>query len=163
MKSNISIDPKLDLILERNVDVKPEFIWKAWTDPKLLMQWFCPRPWMTIECEMDLRPGGQFRSVMQSPDGQTFPNTGCFLEIETGKKLVWTSVLLPGFRPAPEKEGDLPFTAVVTIEPNGKGGTLYTAIAIHQNEDGKKRHEQMGFHEGWGAAFEQMMELSKKM
>lgn len=160
-----NIDPKLDLVLEKHTDVAPEKVWKAWTEPKILMQWFCPRPWKTVECEMDLTPGGQFYSVMQSPEGQKFPNMGCFLEIEQGKKLVWTTSLLSGFRPAKASTNPLefPMTAVVQIESDGKGGTKYTAIAIHRDEESRKAHEQMGFHQGWGTAFDQLVEVARKL
>jgi hypothetical protein len=63
-------DPELDLVLERVVDVPPELIWKAWTQPEHLKQWFVPRPWTITECEIDLRPGGVFRMVMRPPDGE---------------------------------------------------------------------------------------------
>lgn len=56
--------PTLDLTLEKIADVKPEQVWRAWTEPKLLMPWFCPVPWKVIECEIDLRPGGIFKTVM---------------------------------------------------------------------------------------------------
>ena len=59
------IDPKLDLILEREIDVPPELVWRAWTEPQHLMKWFTPAPWKTVECEIDLRPGGIFRTVMR--------------------------------------------------------------------------------------------------
>ena len=55
------IDPKLDLVLERVVDVPPELVWRAWTEPKHLMPWFTPAPWKTVDCEIDLRPGGIFQ------------------------------------------------------------------------------------------------------
>lgn len=57
----------LDLVLERIVDVPKEMIWRAWTEPTLLMPWFCPKPWTVVACEIDLRPGGQFSTTMQSP------------------------------------------------------------------------------------------------
>ena len=51
------LDPKTDLVLERVVDVAPELVWKAWTTPEYLKQWFTPAPWKTVGCEIDLRPG----------------------------------------------------------------------------------------------------------
>ena len=68
-----------DLVLQRVIDISPSKVWKAWTDPQVLMKWFTPAPWKTIECEIDLRPGGLFRTLMQSPEGQTFPHSGCYL------------------------------------------------------------------------------------
>src|SRR3954466_15218568 len=89
-------DPELDLVLERVVDVPAEAIWKAWTTPEQVKRWFTPAPWTTTECEIDLRPGGIFRTVMRSPDGRAFPNLGCYLEIVPNERLVFTNVLLPG-------------------------------------------------------------------
>ena len=153
----IKPDPKLDLVLERFVDVPPELVWKAWTTPEHLLPWFCPKPWTTIDCEIDLRPGGIFRSVMRSPEGKEFPNVGCYLEVVPNERLIWTDALLPGYRPSPEPF----FTAVLTFEPSGKG-TRYTATAIHRDEAGRKKHEEMGFHEGWGTVVDQLVEYIKK-
>ena len=69
-------DPKLDLVLERVVDVPPNLVWAVWTTPEYVKQWFTPAPWRTVDCEIDLRPGGVFRTVMRSPEGQEFPNVG---------------------------------------------------------------------------------------
>ena len=151
------IDPKLDLLLERHADVSPAQVWKAWTTPEHLMKWLAPRPWTITECEVDLRPGGQLKFVMRSPEGQLYPNLCCFLEVVPNQRLVWTDALLPGYRPAAEPF----FTAVVLMESDGKGGTNYTAIAIHRDEDGRKKHEAMGFHQGWGQVFDQMVEHIK--
>jgi uncharacterized protein YndB with AHSA1/START domain len=134
------MNPKLDLVLERVVDVPPELVWKAWTTPEYLLKWFTPAPWKTVECELDLRPGGMFRTVMESPEGQRFPNAGCFLEVVPNRKLVWTDALEPGYRPTARTLGaDAPFfmTAVVTMEPHG-GGTKYAATAIHATEEGRE-------------------------
>jgi uncharacterized protein YndB with AHSA1/START domain len=153
----MTFDPNLDLKLERTVDVKPELVWAAWTKPELLKQWFCPKPWSVSDCELDVRPGGICRTVMRSPEGQEFPNVGCYLEVVPNRKLVFTDALLPGYRPA-EKSF---MTAIVLMEPHGAGGTKYTAIALHNSEAARIRHEQMGFAEGWGKAWEQLVELVK--
>lgn len=152
-------DPKLDLVLERVIDVPRELVWRAWTEPEHLSKWFTPAPWTVAECEIDLRPGGIFRTVMRSPEGQEFPSSGCYLEVVPNEKLVWTAALLPGYRP---QVSEMPFTAIIAIEPHG-GGTRYTATALHQDESGRKRHEEMGFHQGWGAALDQLIRHAKTM
>jgi uncharacterized protein YndB with AHSA1/START domain len=158
------IDPKLDLVLERTADVKPEQIFKALIDAEALKQWFCPRPWRVVRAEVDPQPGGIFLTEMQGPNGETggVSEAGCFLEVIPNKKVVWTSALGPGYRPL--KSADpvgFQMTAVILIEPNGEG-SKYTAIAVHADEASRKTHEQMGFHQGWGIAFDQMIEYIKK-
>jgi len=64
-----AINPKLDLVLVRVVDVPRHLVWEAWTKPEHLKVWFCPKPWGVSDCEIDLRPGGVFRTTMLSPDG----------------------------------------------------------------------------------------------
>jgi uncharacterized protein YndB with AHSA1/START domain len=81
MKSNYQSDPKLDLSFTRVVDVPRALVWRAWTEPALLMPWFCPLPWKTIDCEINLRPGGIFRTTMQSPECVEFPGTSTYLEV----------------------------------------------------------------------------------
>jgi uncharacterized protein YndB with AHSA1/START domain len=98
-------DPKLDLVFERVVDVPRSTVWKAWTKPEHIVKWFAPRPWSTVECQVDLRPGGIFRTV--------------------------------------------------NLEMVGNG-TRYTATALHRDEATRQRHADMGFHEGWGTALDQL-------
>ncbi len=161
-RATYQADPKRDLVLERIVDVPRELVWKAWTTPEHIKQWFTPAPWTTVDCEIDLRPGGIFRTVMRSPEGQEFPNLGCYLEVIENERLTFTDALDPGFRPThrPPSCGDSHMTAVITLEPHGKG-TKYTALAIHADEAGRKGHEAMGFHEGWGKALDQLLALVK--
>lgn len=158
------LDPRLDLKLERVVDVPRELVWKAWTMPEHLMKWFTPAPWETVDCEIDLRPGGIFRTVMRSPEGDEHPNVGCYLEVVENERLVWTDALHAGFRPASEPSGcfERYFTAMVLLEPHPKG-TKYTAIALHGTEADRKTHEEMGFHDGWGKALDQLVALVKTM
>lgn len=153
-------DPALDLVLERVVDVPPALVWKAWTTPKLLERWFTPAPWTTPEVEVDLRPGGLFRNVMQSPEGERMTNTGCFLEVVPEERLLWTSALLPGFRPAPPRTGFPHITAALLFRPEC-GGTRYTAVVQHPTEEGCRQHGDMGFHSGWGTALDQLVAMVK--
>lgn len=155
-------DPSLDLLLERTVDVSPELVWKAWTTPEILKKWFTPRPWITSDCEIDLRPGGIFRTAMRGPKGEEFDGSGCFLEVVENKRLVWTSALGPGYRPSitesVESGGPFTFTAVISLEPAGSG-TKYSALVIHGDVESCKKHDAMGFHGGWGTALTQLVEV----
>lgn len=158
-------DSTLDLVFERVIDVPREKVWAAWTQPELLKQWFTPAPWKTVACELDLRPGGKFHTVMQSPEGQEFPNTGCYLEVVENEKLVWTNAFAPGFRPLSvtydgHECNEFLYTVVLTLTPQGNG-TKYHALVLHMDEDGCKKHQAMGFHQGWNAALDQLIELVK--
>jgi uncharacterized protein YndB with AHSA1/START domain len=154
-----------DLVLQRLVDVPCEQVWRAWTQPAELKQWFTPAPWQTVDCEIDLRPGGIFRTLMRGPQGQEHANVGCYLEIVENRKLVWTGALGPGYRPRPSGDADaLPFlmTAVITLEPVG-AATRYTATVIHGDGASRQKHEQMGFHAGWGQALDQLVAAARQM
>lgn len=154
-----TFDPDLDLRLERDIPVSPHDVWRAWTDPELLVQWFTPAPWRTVDCEIDARPGGIFRTQMAGPDGESGGGTGCFLEVIPDRRIVWTGALLPGFRPAPPLgSGEFAFTAFIDIEPVD-GGTRYRATVSHADAAGRQTHEQMGFEAGWGAALDQLVDL----
>ena len=152
----IKIDPKLDLVLEREIDVPVELVWKAWTTPEHLREWFVPKPWTIAECELDVRPGGICRTVMRSPEGQEFPNNGCYLEVTPNERLIFTDTLLAGYRPSPKPF----FTAVLELTRQGSG-TRYKAIAIHGNEETRTNHEAMGFYDGWGTVVDQMVAYIK--
>ncbi|XXU71553.1 SRPBCC domain-containing protein [Sorangium sp. So ce1151] len=60
-------------------------MFKAWTDPELLKQWFAPEPFTTPVAELDLRPGGANLIVMRDPQGNEYPNQGLYLEPESSR------------------------------------------------------------------------------
>lgn len=152
-------NPELDLKIERVVDVPAEKLFKAWTDAEHIKPWFCPAPWKVSEASIDLRPGGKFFTRMRGPEGEDYPNFGCFLEIVPNKKLVWTSALGEDFRPmAP---GHIDMTAMIILEP-AANGTKYTAYAIHKDVAGKQAHEQMGFEQGRNIVLDQLVAYIKE-
>jgi uncharacterized protein YndB with AHSA1/START domain len=154
----LATDPALDLVLERVIDVPLDIVWAAWTKPEHVTHWFTPAPWTIAQCEIDLRAGGIFRTVMRSAEGQEFANVGCYLEVVPNQRLVWTDALLPGYRPAENPF----FTAIITMEPHGDG-TRYKAVAMHRDEAARKRHEERGFHTGWGKALDQLVAYARTM
>lgn len=167
MSVNIApLNKELDLVLEREVDVPLEKLWRGLTEAEQVKKWFCPKPWQVVDCRMDLRPGGEFYFVMQSPEGQQFPSSGCYLFVNPKKQIIWTAALAPGFRPAlPATENDkecsaLTMSCVITLEARGNN-TLYNATVLHNSAEHRKQHEAMGFHVGWGICLDQLVELAK--
>jgi len=158
----IEFNPKFDLKIERVVDVPAELIWKGWTEPEHIVKWFCPRPYKVIRCEVDLRPGGIYRTDMMGPEMVEAPCSGCILVVEKNKKFVWTSALGENFRPTPIPENgpDIIFTGIIHLEQID-GQTKYVAIAQHADEEGCRKHSEMGFHEGWGICLDQLIEEIK--
>ncbi len=161
---NAPIDTKLDLVLKREIKAPIDLVWRGLTDPELVKQWFCPKPWGVSECRIDLRPGGEFYTVMVDTDGNEYPGTSCFVEVEKEKKLTWTTTMHANYRPAPpfqkgDKEcAEMPMTAIVTLEEEGNI-THYTAHVMHNTEAYRIKHEEMGFNEGWGTAVTQLQDL----
>jgi uncharacterized protein YndB with AHSA1/START domain len=151
-----TVDPDRDLVLERVVPVAPELVLAAWTEPERIVQWFTPAPWKTTDAEVDLRPGGIFRTVMESPDGDIVnDNAGCVLEYVEGERFVFTGAMGPGFRPQTD---DMVFTAVISVASEGDG-CRYRAHVMHAAPEAAKQHEEMGFVDGWGAALDQLVAI----
>ncbi|MBV8686919.1 MAG: SRPBCC family protein [Alphaproteobacteria bacterium] len=149
-----------DLVVERVLDAPRELVWEAYTNPEHLKKWWCPKPWSTPECEMDVRPGGKFFTRMEGPNGEGFAGTGCFLEVVEGERIVWTSALGEGWRPNAADPAGFVFTAVVTLADAGEGRTRYRVVAMHPDAAAAGRHETMGFKDGWGTAADQLGEVA---
>ncbi|GAB7542512.1 SRPBCC family protein [Cupriavidus sp. 8B] len=145
-----------ELTLTRIIDAPRAAVFKAWTDPELVKQWFAPSPWTISAAQMDVRPGGESLVVMRSPEGVEFPNRGVYLEVVENKRLVFTDAYVTAWEPS-----EKPFmTVVLTFEDEDAGSkTRYTARVRHWTVEDRMAHEQMGFHAGWGQCADQLAAL----
>lgn len=144
-----------DLVLTRIIEAPREKLFRAWTEPELVTQWFAPRPWTTPRAELDVRAGGACLVVMADPDGNEFANPGIYLEVVPNERLVFTDAYTKAWEPS-EKPF---FTSILTFEDLGAGKTRYTALARHWTVADREAHEKMGFHEGWGQCTDQLAAL----
>lgn len=151
-------DGPRELVLDRLLDAPRAKIWRGWTEPELMKQWFCPEPWKVTEAKLDLRPGGGSYMRMKGPDGQELQSYGQYLELVKDEKIVFTDAFTGDWQPA-EK---MFFTGILTLADAG-GKTRYIARALHWTEADCKAHKEMGFHEGWGKAADQLEALCRRL
>ena len=156
MTTQLAIDPKLDFAIERFIDAPTRLVWEALTKPEHLKEWYMPREWGRVShAELDVRPGGIIRIDIAVADGPDVPNIGCILEVVPMKRLVWTSMLFPDYRPA--VFDDIPITAVMTMESVGTG-TRYVFTALHRDESDLEKNMSSGFYQGTEIAIDQFVE-----
>ena len=148
-------NPELDLEVTRVIAASPESVWQAWADPARFEQWWVPAPAVVRVIAMDLVPGGAFLTEF-SEDGVEFAPqiAGSFLAVDPGERIVWTTALLAGWRPAAD-----PFiTGIITMEPHADG-TFYRARALHRDPAQRQLHLDVGYYDGWGTVTEQLARL----
>ena len=153
-----SPNPDLDLTISRVIKAPRQAVWNAWTDPASIEQWWIPAPAKCRVLAMDLRPGGAFMTQISENGGELKPHlTGCFLAVDDLERIVFTNALVGGWRPAEQ-----PFmTAIITLQDHPTG-TEYVAHVMHKSRADRDRHEEMGFHEGWGTVVEQLATLAEQ-
>ncbi|RYG92546.1 polyketide cyclase [Loktanella sp. IMCC34160] len=147
----MNLDPQTDLSFTRTLAAPRQLIWECWTTPEHIKNFFIPKPHSVTACDIDLRVGGRFNTTFEV-EGNVMENTGVYLEIVPGTRLVFTDGYSEGWKPAAD-----PFmTAIIDLEDDGNGGTIYTATARHRSQEAAQNHEAMGFFDGWGTVVTQL-------
>lgn len=147
----MNLNPETDLSFTRTLNAPRALLWECWTTPEHIMHFFMPKPHSLDACEMDVRVGGRFNTIM-NVEGNRMENTGVFLEVLERERLVFTDTYSEGWVPAAD-----PFmTAIIDFEDDGQGGTIYTATVRHRTPEARQTHEDMGFFDGWGTVATQL-------
>ena len=117
---------KATVTILRVFDAPRALVWKAWTDPQMMAQWFGPRGFTNPVCELDVRVGGSLRIVMRGPDGQDYPMKGEFREVVALERLVFTNI-------ATDNDGNHLLEGETTVtfpEKDGRTTLTVTAYAV---------------------------------
>jgi uncharacterized protein YndB with AHSA1/START domain len=149
-----------ELTITRFIKAPPAVVWRAWSTAEHLEKWWIPAPMECQVVKLELHPGGGFETRMREGAGEFQPHLeACFLDIVPEVRLVFTTLLTEGWQPA---EPWLAMTAIMTLEAEG-GGTRYAARALHRTPDEARKHEEMGFQDGWGATLDQLSALAERL
>ncbi len=109
-----------ELVMERVFDAPRELVWSVLTDPSRVTKWWGPEGYSTTVEEMDVQPGGRWRWVGRSPDGQEAPFRGEYLEVVPPERLVRTEIFdVPPFNADPAGAA----VETMTFEDLGDGRT----------------------------------------
>lgn len=152
--------------LTRMFDAPRLLVWRAWTTPAMLGQWFGPHGFTCPVCQVDLRVGGRYRIVMRSPEGKDYPLRGSYLEIAEPERLVMSvetdehppewHEMVNRERGTSEPEGALTWT--VTLAEQG-GRTRVTVVNRFGSAADRDAHIRLGAYDGWSQSFEKMEAL----
>lgn len=151
-------DPDLDLTISRIIRAPRALVWNAWADPESFAQWWIPAPARCKVAAIELHAGGSFATEISEDGGAFVPHvTGCFLDVVEGERIVFTDALTGGWRPA--EHGFI--TAVISFADH-PDGTDYAAYVMHKSRTDRDRHEELGFHDGWGTVAAQLAALVER-
>jgi uncharacterized protein YndB with AHSA1/START domain len=154
------VNPDLDLVLERIIRAPRATVWRAWTTPSRLEQWWVPAPSRCRVDRLGLRPGGAFVTRL-SDDGAEFVShlDACFLAVDELERIVFTTAVDSAWRPA----GPAPVLMTATITLNDHpDGTDYRIVVKHGDPEARAHHEKLGFAEGWGTVTGQLAALAER-
>jgi len=157
-----TVNEKERMVITRVFDAPRALVWKAWTDPKYVMQWWGPKGFTAPVCQIDFRVGGKFLCCMRTPDGQDFWNGGEYHEIVPHEKIVYSLYFAnsKGNKVEPEQYG-IEHEAIpdardmVLFEDFGNGQTKLTLIGNETMEQA----QTSGQVEGWNQILDKVAEV----
>lgn len=125
-----------ELVLTRLFDAPPALVFRAYTDPAYLPQWWGPNGFTVTTREIDIRPGGVWRFVMHGPDGTDYDNRIRYQEIVASERLAY------------DHDGDVDgdphgFHVVITLEEEG-GKTRLTQRSLFASAEAVEMVKSFG-------------------
>ncbi|HDS00980.1 MAG TPA: hypothetical protein ENO22_03210 [candidate division Zixibacteria bacterium] len=146
-----------EIVISRELDAPRALVWKAWTDPEHIEEWWGPEGFSTEVEELDLKEGGKWRYVMIGQDGKRYPSEGVFKEIVKPDRITSTDEFGEDFENSASL--DLPHGIIVTtLFEDLRGKTELTVRIMHRTAEDKKKHQDMGVMEGWNSSLDCLQE-----
>jgi uncharacterized protein YndB with AHSA1/START domain len=147
------------IVITRVFDAPRDVVWKAWTEPGRLAEWWGPHGFTTPVCTIDLRPGGSFHSCMRSPDGQDYWSGGVYHEVVAPERIVCTDHFSDeaGSVVPPTKYGmsaDWPTEAMLTVTLAEEAGK--TRFTLQHAVGGAPDTERDQCRQGWSESLDRL-------
>ncbi|HEY5806062.1 MAG TPA: SRPBCC domain-containing protein [Candidatus Saccharimonadales bacterium] len=141
------------IIITRIVDAPRDLVFKLWTDPQHVAQWWGPKDFTNPVCKMDVRPGGEWVQVMRGPDGTEYPGRSIFLEVDAPKLLVYKDAA----DDSDARDEHLPEVInTVTFEEQANGTTKLTILTQLKSRTDKATMTKLGYSTGMNQSLDRL-------
>lgn len=151
-RATITLPAEDQILITREFDAARHLVYRAYTTPELVRQWWCGERGEVTICEIDLRPGGEWRYVLMANAGFEVGFHGVYQEIEENLRIVSTEV----FEGLPGEEA----ISTATFEDVPSGGTLLSILVAHSTQDARDMHLQSGMEDGMNEAFDRLEKVA---
>jgi uncharacterized protein YndB with AHSA1/START domain len=142
-----------EITITRSFDAPRALVFKAWTDAKVLAQWWGPKGFTNPRCEFEAKVGGVIRIDMRAPDGAIYPMQGEVREIVPPERLVFTNMAL-------DANGNAMTAGLTTVTFAEEGGK--TKLTLHTRGSAlveKAIPYLQGMEHGWGQSIDRLADL----
>ena len=143
-----------EIVMTRTFDAPRELVFEAITKAEHMREWWGPRGFTMLVCEIDLRPGGAYRFVQKGPDGGEYAFRGEFREIVPPERIGWTFE----FEGAP---GSISVDTMTLAEEDGK--TTITSTSLFDSVEQRDVMLQSGMETGAGESYDRLAELLERL
>ena len=161
-----ALKTKGELVITRILDAPRELVWKAWTEPELMMQWWAPKTFTAPSIKLDLRVGGEYLVCMLSPEGKDYWSKGTYKEIVPGQRLVLTDSfaddkgnIVPAtyYGMSPE----FPLESVVTVTFDENDGRTKLTLR-YDDVSSIPESDLTDMQQGWNEMLDKLADFLKK-
>ena len=151
-KATVSLPTDRQILIAREIGAPRDLVWKAWTTPELVRQWWVGRRGEAVSCDIDLRVGGKWRYVMiADSNGQQVAFNGEYREVVANERLVSTEVF--------EDHPDEIAVNILTLTDNG-AGTRFEILVEHTSTFARDMHVNSGMEGGMQEALDLLEEVA---
>jgi uncharacterized protein YndB with AHSA1/START domain len=138
-----------EIVATRVFDAPRRLVWDSHTKPEHVQRWLLgPEGWTMPVCEIDLRPGGQWRFVWRKSDGTEMEMRGVYREVVPPERLVNTEAW----------GGDWPETTNTTVFTEEGGKTTVTCTVLYPSKEARDRALGTGMKDGWSVSYDRLDE-----
>jgi uncharacterized protein YndB with AHSA1/START domain len=157
-KATVTLPSDTEILIQREFDAPARLVWRSTTEPDLIKRWWSGKRGEVTSVEVDLRVGGTWRYVMQTPDGFEVAFHGTYREIVPNEKVISTELYegAPGVT-----EDDATINTMTLVERDGK--TTLTTLVRCRVKEIRDAIIESGMEGGMQEAFDALEEVARSL